>query len=50
MGLAAGADLGGGGGGGGGSEPPLSYMKNDVIYTVIYEAFCMLLSLDLQAC
>ena len=42
---------GGGGGGGGGSRgsgPPLSYMKNDVMlkndvmHTVIYAAFCML--------
>ena len=39
----AGADLGG-------SGPPLSYMKNDVMHTVIYAAFCMLPSLDLQAC
>ena len=55
----AGADLGGGGAGGGGSRgsgPPLSYMKNDVmhkndvIHTVIYATFCMLPSLDLQAC
>ena len=55
----SGADLGGGGGGGGGSRgsgPPLSYMKNDVMHrndvmhTVIYAAFCMLPSLDLQAC
>ena len=44
---------GGGGGGGGGSRgsgPPLSYMKNDVMHTVIYAAFCMLPSLDLQDC
>ena len=42
----------GGIGGGGGcreSGPPLSYMKNDVMHTVIYVAFCMLPSLDLQA-
>ena len=47
-----GADLGGGGGGGGsrGSGPPLSYMKNDVMRTVICAAFCMLPSLDLQHC
>ena len=48
-----GADLGGGGGGGGGSRgsgPPLSYMKNDVMSTVINAAFCMLPSLDLQDC
>ena len=39
----AGADLGGGGGGGGpgGADPP-PYMKNDVMHTVIYAAFCML--------
>ena len=43
-----GADLGGGGGGSRGSGPPLSYMKNDVMHTVIYAAFCMLPSLDLQ--
>ena len=44
----SGADLGGGGGGGGsrGSGPPLSYIKNDVMSTVIYAAFCMLPSLD----
>ena len=41
----AGADLGGGSRG---SGPPLSYMKNDVMHTVIYAAFCMLPSLDLQ--
>ena len=41
----AGADLGGGGGG-----VHLSYMKNDVMHTVIYAAFCMLPSLDLQDC
>ena len=51
----AGADLGGGEGGGGGggsrgSGPPLSHMKNDVMHTVIYAAFCMLPSLDLQDC
>ena len=50
----SGADLGGGGGGGGGgsrgSGPLLSYMKNDVMHTVIYAAFCMLPSLDLQDC
>ena len=40
-----GADLGGGG-----RTPPLSYMKNDVMRTVIYAAFCMLPSLDLQDC
>ena len=34
--------------GGGGPDPPLSYMKNDVMHTVIYAAFCMLPSLDLQ--
>ena len=28
----------------------LSYMKNDIMHTVIYAAFCMLPSLDLQAC
>ena len=39
-----------GGGGGGGSGLPLSYMKNDVMHTVIYAAFCMLQSLDLQDC
>ena len=39
-----------GGGGSRGSGPPLSYMKNDVMHTVIYGAFCMLPSLDLQAC
>ena len=47
------ADLRGGGGGGGGVQgvrTPLSYMKNDVMYTVIYAAFCMLPSLDLQDC
>ena len=38
----------GGGGGSRGSGPPLSYMKNDVMHTVIYTAFCMLASLDLQ--
>ena len=43
----AGADLGGGSRG---SGPPLSYMKNDVMHTVIYAAFCMLPSLDLQDC
>ena len=42
-----GADLGGGSRG---SGPPLSYMKNDVMHTVIYAAFCMLPSLDLQDC
>ena len=36
--------FGGGGGGGGGG---LSYMKNDVMHTVIYAAFYMLPSLDL---
>ena len=36
------------GGGSRGSGPPLSYMKNDVMHTVIYAAFCMLPSLDLQ--
>ena len=41
-GMAAEADLGGGGGGPGGPDPPLSYMKNDVIHTAIYAAFCML--------
>ena len=41
---------GGGGGGSRGSGPPLSYMKNDVMHTVIYAAFCMLPSLDLQDC
>ena len=49
----AGADLGGGGGGGGGvqgARTPLSYMKNDVMHTVIYAAFCMLPSMDLQDC
>ena len=40
----------GGGGGSSRSGPPLSYMKNDVMHTVIYAAFCMLPSLDLQAC
>ena len=51
-GLPARGGFGGGGGGGGsrGSGPYLSYMKNDVMYTVIYAAFCMLPSLDLQAC
>ena len=44
----SGAD--GGGGGSRGSGPPLSYMKNDVIHTVIYAVFCMLPSLDLQHC
>ena len=40
----------------GGPDPPISYMKNDamhkndVMHTVIYAAFCMLPSLDLQAC
>ena len=29
---------------------PLFYMKNDVMHTVIYAAFCMLPSLDLQDC
>ena len=43
----AGADLGGGSRG---SGPPLSHMKNDVMHTVIYAAFCMLPSLDLQDC
>ena len=42
-----GADLGGGSRG---SGPPLSYMKNDVIRTVICAAFCMFPSLDLQHC
>ena len=50
----SGADLGGGGGGDPGGPdpppPPLSYMKNDVMHTVIYAAFCMLPSLDLQDC
>ena len=41
---------GGGGGGPGGSDPPLSYMKDDIMHTVIYAAFCMLPSLDLQNC
>ena len=40
----------GGGGGSRGSGPPLSYIKNDVMHTVIYAAFCMLPSLDLQDC
>ena len=40
----SGADLGGGGPGG--PDPPLSYIKNDVMSTVIYAAFCMLPSLD----
>ena len=31
---------GGGGGGGGRSGPPLSYMKNDIMHTIIYAAFC----------
>ena len=45
-----GVDLGGGGGGGvQGVRTPLSYMENDVMHTVIYAAFCMLPSLDLQA-
>ena len=44
---APGADLGGGSRG---SGPPLSYMKNDVMHAVIYAAFCMLPSLDLQHC
>ena len=49
--FSSGADLGGGGGGGSrGSGPPLSYMKNDVMHTAIYAAFCMLSSLDLQDC
>ena len=43
-----GADLGGGGSRG--SGPPLSYMKNDVMRTVICAAFCMFPSLDLQHC
>ena len=47
--ITAGADLVGGGGGGG-VRTPLSYMKNDVMHTVIYAVFCMLPSLDLQAC
>ena len=34
-----GADLGGGGGGSRGSGPPLSYMKNDVMHTVIYACY-----------
>ena len=38
--VTTGADLGGGG--------ALSYMKNDVMHTVIYAAFCMLPSFDLQ--
>ena len=62
----SGADLGGEGGGGGGGRggrggggegggvqgvrTPLSHMKNDVMHTVIYAAFCMLPSLDLQDC
>ena len=29
---------------------PLSYMKNDAMHTVIYAAFCMLPSLELQDC
>ena len=46
----------GGGWGVQGVWTPLSYMKNDVmlkndvVHTVIYAAFCMLPSLDLQAC
>ena len=43
----SGADLGGGSRG---SGPPLSYMKNDVMRTVICAAFCMFPSLDLQHC
>ena len=39
---------GGGGGGPGGPDPPL--MKNEVMHTLIYAAFCMLPSLDLQDC
>ena len=39
-----------GGGGSRGSGPPLSYMKNDVMHTAIYAAFCVLPSLDLQDC
>ena len=31
---------GGGGGGPGGPNPPLSYMKNDVMDTVIYACYC----------
>ena len=42
---ATGADLGGGGGGG-----FQGFMKNDVMHTVIYAAFYMLPSLDLQHC
>ena len=44
--------MGGGGGGGGsrGSGSHLSYMMNYVMHTIIYAAFCMLPSLDLQAC
>ena len=34
------------GGGGGGVQGVLSYIKNDVMSTVIYAAFCMLPSLD----
>ena len=41
--------MGGGGGGSRGSGTPLSYMKNDIMNTVIYAVFCMLPSLDLQA-
>ena len=43
---------GGGGGGGGvqGVRTPPFHMKNDVMHTVIYAAFCMLPSLDLQDC
>ena len=29
---------------------PLFYMKNDAMHTVIYAAFCMLPSLELQDC
>ena len=48
----SGADLGGESRGSGPPPPPppLSYMKNDVMHTVIYAAFCMLPSLDLQDC
>ena len=49
----SGADLGGRSRGSGPPPPPpplSSYMKNDVMHTVIYEAFCMLPSLDLQDC
>ena len=47
----AGADLGEGGGVQGvrTPPPPLSYMKNDVMRTVISAAFCIS-SLDLQDC